>query len=692
MLAEVSRAAHAFEDLGVEPGDRVVIYLPVIPETIVATLACARIGAVHSLVFGGFSAEALRFRIEDTGAKVLVTTDGQFRRGTAVPVKANADAASFPWTPGRDLWWHQALADRPTTHTPRFFDAEHPLFIIYTSGTTGKPKGLVHTTGGYLTQTAYTHALLFDLLPDGDELAATNDPQKVADTVHWCTADLAWVTAHTYEIYGPLLNGVTQVIYEGTPQTPHPGRHFEIIERYGVTTYYTAPTLIRSHMSHFPDGLPAHTPAGWDLSSLRLLGTVGESINPEAWRWIRRELGGDRLPVVDTWWQSETGSCVMSPRPRDTAWDAGTAKPGCATRALPGLSTRVVDEAGAPVPTGDQGYLVVDRLGPSMARTVWGDPERYLTSYFRDYAARGWFFSGDGAKQDADGDLHLLGRVDDVINVSGHRLSTIELESALLTHPDVVEAGTAPVTHELTGQAAVAFVVLSTEAQRRLDAGALDPAGLEATLRAHVAHEIGPVAKPARVVAVPAVPKTRSGKIMRRLLTQLHEGTALRDTTSLQNEESVSAIAAVVGHPSARPPLPRRPDRPPFPTTTAGPVPDHGPTHRPPTDEQKDAPHVRPPVRVPHPGPPRRRDARFRTRRPCRADLPVLVLRVQGLRGRREPLRAAEIRQHLLPHRQSDGRRPGGAPGRARGRDRRGRDGQRHVRGVRHLRGAHAGR
>ncbi|WP_344308463.1 acetate--CoA ligase [Brevibacterium samyangense] len=585
LLEEVSRAAHALESLGVGPGDRVVVYLPVIPETIVVTLACARIGAVHSLVFGGFSAEALRFRVEDTGAKVLVTTDGQFRRGAAVPVKANADLAcagtnaiehvvvvrrtgekSLPWTEGRDIWWHEALAGRPTTHTPRSFDAEHPLFIIYTSGTTGRPKGLVHTTGGYLTQTAYTHALLFGLLDD--ELATENNPDKVDATVHWCTADLAWVTAHTYEIYGPLLNGVTQVIYEGTPQIPHPGRHFEIIERYGVTNYYTAPTLVRSHMAHYPDGLPQGT---WDLSSLRILGTVGESINPEAWRWLRAELGGGTLPVVDTWWQSETGSCVMSPRPHDAVFhspasdgstSAGSAsaeapapKPGCATRALPGLSTRVVDAQGNTVPTGTQGFLVVDRLGPSMARTVWGDPERYLNSYFRDYAEFGWFFSGDGAKQDADGDIHLLGRVDDVINVSGHRLSTIELESALLTHPDVVEAGTAPIAHDLTGQAAVAFVVLTPEAQARHEAArsSADPAGasgVETALRAHVAREIGPIAKPAAVVVVPAVPKTRSGKIMRRLLTQLYEGTALGDTTSLQNEESVAAVARITGHPS----------------------------------------------------------------------------------------------------------------------------------------------
>lgn len=580
----VARAAHGLEKLGVTKGDRVVIYLPVIPETVIFTLACARIGAIHSLVFGGFSAEALRFRVEDTGAKVLITTDGQNRRGSVVPVKVNADEAcsgenqiehiivvdrtagtdqargAVPWTPGRDVWYHELIEGLPETHSPEFFDAETPLFIIYTSGTTGKPKGLVHTTGGYLTQTAYTHALLFDLLPettgeDGtlrvDELAATNDPARVRDTVHWCTADLAWVTAHTYEIYGPLLGGVSQVIYEGTPNTPTFERHFEIIERYGVTNYYTAPTLIRSLMGAFPDGLPA---GKYDLSSVRLLGSVGESINPEAWRWLRTHVGGGTASFIDTWWQSETGSTVCSPRPHDPQFAPagrfaasgqvpGTSlepKPGCATRSVPGISTRVVDEAGRDVAPSEQGFIVVDKIGPSMARTVWGNPQRYLDSYWRHFGERGWFLAGDGAKTDELGDTYILGRIDDVINISGHRLSTIEIESALVTHEAVVEAGVCPVEDELTGHQAVAYVTLS-EAGRALSA--LD---LKAALVEHVRHAIGPIAKPKDVVAVADIPKTRSGKITRRLLGELYQGRELGDVSSLQNEEALDAIAQVL--------------------------------------------------------------------------------------------------------------------------------------------------
>ncbi|MDR6414278.1 acetate--CoA ligase [Pseudarthrobacter sulfonivorans] len=539
---EVSKAANALLALGVTKGDRVVIYLPVIPETVIITLAVARIGAIHSLVFGGFSAEALKFRVEDTQAKLLVTTDGQFRRGIAVPVKDNADAAvagdnaiehvlvvnrttpadglaAVSMTEGRDVWWHDAVGSAPDVHEPEAFDAETPLFIMYTSGTTGKPKGLVHTSGGYLTQASWSYEHLF----------SNPDPALRDQDVHWCTADLAWVTAHTYEIYGPLSNGVTQVIFEGTPNTPHPGRHFEIIERYGVTQYYTAPTLVRSLMGWFPDGVPDT----YDLSSIRMLGTVGEAVNPEAWRWLRHNVGAGTAPVVDTWWQSETGATILSPAPTDTDF-----KPGCAARPLPGVSTRIVDDAGNAVPPGVQGFIVVDTPGPAIARTVWGNPRRYYDSYWSKYVEQGWFLAGDGAKYDADGDIWILGRVDDTLNVSGHLLSTIEIESALVSHPDVVEAGVCPVADPKTGHAIVAFVVLKTGVSTSSTTGD--------QLKAHVAKAIGPIAKPRDVVVVPDVPKTRSGKIMRRLLTQLFEGTALGDTTSLQNEPAIAGIQDVL--------------------------------------------------------------------------------------------------------------------------------------------------
>ena len=525
----VSQAANALTALGVGAGDRVVVYLPVLVETVVITLAIARIGAIHSLVFGGFSAEALRFRVEDTGAKLLVTSDGQFRRGTAVPVKAHADAAvagnaavehvlvvrrtgeatpDIPWTEGRDVWWHDVVDTASDVHAAEAFDAETPLFIIYTSGTTGRPKGLVHTSGGYLTQASWTHWALFDAKDDD---------------VYWCTADLAWVTAHTYELYGPLSNGVTSVIFEGTPNTPHAGRHFEIIERYGVTTYYTAPTLIRSLMSWFPDGPPTQ----WDVSSIRLLGTVGEAINPEAWVWFRRHLGADRAPVVDTWWQSETGAAIAAPVPGVTPL-----KPGSATRALPGLTVRVVDDSGEDVPVGSGGALVIDGTWPAMARTVWGDPTRYRDAYWT--RVPGSYLAGDGARLDADGDLWLLGRMDDVINVSGHRLSTIEIESALVAHPDVAEAGVVGAADATTGQAVVAFVVPTRNAD------GTDPTE---RLRAHVATAIGPIAKPREVHVVPDLPKTRSGKIMRRLLVDLIDGRPLGDATSLQDETVLERIA-----------------------------------------------------------------------------------------------------------------------------------------------------
>nr|WP_238385129.1 acetate--CoA ligase [Nesterenkonia muleiensis] len=543
----VNQAANALESLGIGPGDRVVIYLPVLVETIVITLACARIGAVHQLVFGGFSAEALRFRVQDTGAKLVVTTDGQYRRGAAVPVKANADAAvegltaetggsvehvlvirrtgsEISFTPGRDIWWHELVGAASAEHTPQFFDAETPLFIMYTSGTTGKPKGLVHTTGGYLTGALFSYLRLF----------AHPDPDKRDDDVHWCTADLAWVTAHTYEIYGPLAAGATQVIYEGVPNAPHPGRHFEIIQRHRVTSYYTAPTLVRSLMGWFPEGVPEH----YDLSSVRLAGTVGEAVNPEAANWLRDTFGG--VPLVDTWWQSESGSTVLSPRPEAAAFKAGSV-----AQDMPGWAADVVDDHGTPTPPGVQGNVVVTATGPSMARTVWGNPERYYTSYWEKYAAQGWFLAGDAGQRDAEGDIWILGRIDDAINVSGHLLSTIEIESALVSHPDVVEAGVAPVHDATTGHAAAAFVVLTAAAQERLSRdGTAEPALIE-SLRAQVAEVIGPVAKPRAVIPVPEVPKTRSGKIMRRLLAQLHEGQPLGDTTSLQNEPCVPEIQRI---------------------------------------------------------------------------------------------------------------------------------------------------
>lgn len=543
LQARVSQAANALIELGVAPGDRVVIYLPVLVETVVITLACARIGAVHSLVFGGFSAEAVRFRLEDTGAKLLVTSDGQFRRGTATEVKSTADLAAaelpdlqhvlvlrrtgqdVPWTDGRDVWWHDVVDTASTEHIAQPFDAEHPLFIIYTSGTTGKPKGLVHTSGGYLTHASWAQWAHFDAKPDD---------------VHWCTADLAWVTAHTYEIYGPLSNGLTQVIYEGTPDAPHRERHLEIIERYGVTVYYTAPTLIRTFMTWFGADLPT----GHDLSTLRLLGTVGEAINPEAWIWFRRNFGRDELPIVDTWWQSETGAAMIAPLPGVTSL-----KPGSATVPLPGIDVAVVDESGAEVAPGRSGTLVVRRPWPGMARTVWGNPQRYRDAYWSAYAGHGefggYYVAGDGATRDADGYIWILGRLDDVVNVSGHRLSTIEIESALVAHDTVGEAGSAGVSDPVTGQAVVAFVTPSGRSE-------VTPSDL----RAEVARAIGPVAKPKHLVVVPDLPKTRSGKIMRRLLAQLWEAEqdrragrepqALGDTTSLQNPWAVDDIADVL--------------------------------------------------------------------------------------------------------------------------------------------------
>ena len=546
---EVAKAAHALTSLGVGVGDRVVVYLPVLPETVIVTLAIARLGAISSLVFCGFSAEAVRHRLADVGARLLVTSDGQHRAGSALPTKPTADAAvaglehvehvlvvrrtgqDVSWTPGRDVWWHDVVDPAPGVHVAEAFDAETPLFIVHTSGTTGRPKGLVHTSGGYLTQAAWSFAAAFDHRP-GD--------------VHWCTADLAWVTGHTYALFGPLANGATQVLYEGTPGIPDRARHARIIERYGVTSYYTAPTVIRVLMACFPDGF-----GDLDLSSIRVLGSVGEPINPEVWRWYRKHLGAGRAPVVDTWWQSETGAAMLAPLP-----GSGPGKPGSAGRPLPGISVAVVDEAGAAVEPGTPGLLVVDRPWPAMARTIWGDPERYRDTYWARFAGhgddgQGFYLSGDGARYDADGDLWLLGRVDDVINVSGHRISTIEIESALVTHPDVREAGVTGVDDPSSGQAITAFVIPTRPPQTD---GAPDGAAawvaltgrLGRDLRDHVARSIGPIARPRDVIVVPDLPRTRSGKILRRLLADLVAGKPPGDVTSLQDAAVVTTITAVL--------------------------------------------------------------------------------------------------------------------------------------------------
>jgi acetyl-CoA synthetase len=532
---EVCRAANALASLGLEAGDRVAIQLPMVPEAIVAMLACARLGLTHSVVFGGFSPAALRSRVDDAAARVVITSDGQYRRGTAAPMKANVDEAlegaasvekvvvvrrtgtDVPWTEGRDVWWHELLEGRPTEHAAEAFPAEHPLFILYTSGTTGRPKGILHTSGGYLAQAAYTHRVVFDHRPGED--------------VYWCTADIGWITGHTYIVYGPLANRATQVVYEGTPNTPHEGRHWEIVQRYGVSVYYTAPTLIRTFMKW-----GAEIPARYDLSSLRVLGSVGEPINPEAWLWYRENIGGGTAPVVDTWWQTETGAIMVSPLPGVTA-----AKPGSAQRALPGIGVKVVDGDGAEVGRGSGGYLVLDRPWPAMLRGVWGDDARFRDTYWSRFADQGFYFAGDGAKYDADGDVWLLGRVDDVMNVSGHRISTTEVESALVSHPTVAEAAVVGASDPTTGQAIVAFVILRGGAAREEGAGGAEAV---AALRAHVAREIGPIAKPRQILVVPELPKTRSGKIMRRLLRDVAENREVGDVTTLADSSVMESISA----------------------------------------------------------------------------------------------------------------------------------------------------
>ncbi|TQF74974.1 acetate--CoA ligase [Rhodococcus spelaei] len=529
LLAEVSRAANTFTDLGLVAGDRVAIYMPMIPEAIVTMLACARLGLTHSVVFAGFSATALRSRIDDAEAKLVVTTDGQWRRGQAAPLKTAVDTAvdgaqsvrnvlvvkrtdiDVDWTDGRDLWWHETVAAASPEHEAQPFDAEHPLFILYTSGTTGKPKGIIHTSGGYLTQASYTHHNVFDHKPGKD--------------VYWCTADIGWVTGHSYIVYGPLSNGVTQVVYEGTPNSPDEHRHFNIIEKYGVSIYYTAPTLVRTFMKWGREIPDAH-----DLSSIRLLGSVGEPINPEAWRWFRDVIGGGTAPIVDTWWQTETGAIMISPLPGITA-----TKPGSAMAPLPGVSAKIVDDEARPLGPGGNGYLVLDQPWPSMLRGIWGDMERFKDTYWSRYAEEGWYFAGDGAKYDEDGALWVLGRVDDVMNVSGHRISTSEVESALVGHPGVAEAAVVGAADETTGQGIVAFVILREGTPNTGEA-------LIAELKAQVSTDISPIAKPRQITIVPELPKTRSGKIMRRLLRDVAEGRDLGDTSTLVDPKVFEAI------------------------------------------------------------------------------------------------------------------------------------------------------
>jgi acetyl-CoA synthetase len=532
---EVSRAANALAELGVETGDRVAIYMPMIPETVVAMLACARLGAPHTVVFGGFSADALASRVKDCGAKVVVTADGGYRRGAPSSLKPAVDEAcekaegivekvlvvrrtgqDVDWTEGRDVWWHDAVDNASPDHTPEAFDAEHPLYVMYTSGTTGKPKGILHTTGGYLVGTAYTTHAVFDLKPETD--------------VYWCTADVGWVTGHSYMVYGPLANGVTQVVYEGTPDSPHKGRWWEIVQDYGVSIFYTAPTAIRTFMKW-----GAEIPEKFDLSSLRVLGSVGEPINPEAYMWYRETIGADRCPIVDTWWQTETGQIMISPLPGVTA-----GKPGSAMKALPGISAEVVDEDGKPVGDGNGGYLVLTEPWPAMLRTLWGDDERFKDTYWSRFAKQGYYFAGDGAKLDDDGDIWLLGRVDDVMNVSGHRLSTTEIESALVSHPKVAEAAVVGAKDETTGQAVCAFVILREAAT---DGDGSAPDTLIEELRKHVQKEIGAIAKPRQIMIVPELPKTRSGKIMRRLLRDVAEHREVGDVTTLADSTVMDLIS-----------------------------------------------------------------------------------------------------------------------------------------------------
>ncbi|QBR74690.1 acetate--CoA ligase [Microbacterium sediminis] len=538
---EVKRLANVLTDLGIGEGDRVALYLPMIPEAVASMLAVARIGAVHSVVFGGFSADSLRSRIDDAGAKLVITADGGYRKGNVSPLKPAVDQAledrgglgpqatvehvlvvkrggnDIDWVEDRDIWYHDVVPQASAEHTAQAFPAETPLFILYTSGTTGKPKGILHTSGGYLTQAAFTHRNVFDLHPESD--------------VYWCTADIGWITGHSYVVYGPLANGATQVLYEGTPEFPAPGRWWDVIEKYKVTIFYTAPTAIRGFMKQ-----GRQIPQARDLSSLRLLGSVGEPINPEAWIWYREVIGAGKTPIVDTWWQTETGAIMVSALPGITE-----TKPGSAQVALPGISIDVVDEKGEQVGNGNGGLLVITEPWPSMLRGIWGDPDRFVETYWSMFQDNGYYFAGDGARLDEDGDIWFLGRVDDVMNVSGHRLSTAEIESSLVAHEATAEAAVVGASDETTGQAVVAFVILKESFLRENSAE-----GLANDLRAWVGQQIGPIARPRDVYIVGELPKTRSGKIMRRLLRDVAEGREVGDTTTLADTAVMSVISAQV--------------------------------------------------------------------------------------------------------------------------------------------------
>ena len=529
LLSRVCQAANALKALGIKQGDRIAIYMPMIPEAAVAMLACARLGAMHSVVFGGFSADSLLSRIQDADASLVITADGGFRKGAPFALKPAVDEAlkgktnvknvlvvkrtgqETAFDDSRDIWWHELVEKQSDKHQCEFFDSENGLFILYTSGTTAKPKGIYHTTGGYLTQAAFTHHAVFDLKAERD--------------IYWCTADFGWITGHSYVVYGPLINGATQLMYEGTPDTPSKGRLFELIEKYQVSILYTAPTLIRTWMK-WGDEYPNKS----NLSSLRLLGSVGEPINPEAWMWYRQVIGKDNCPIVDTWWQTETGAIMISPLPGVTA-----TKPGSAMKPLPGIYAQVVDDDGKAVGNGMAGYLVLTKPWPSMMRGIWQEPARYKETYWSRFD--GVYFAGDGAKLDKDGAIWLLGRVDDVMNVSGHRISTTEVESALVSHPVIAEAAVVGANDEMTGQAIVAFVILR---------GGIESAigdALVKELRDHVTKQIGPIAKPRQIMVVAELPKTRSGKIMRRLLRDVAENRSVGDSTTLADPNVMKLIS-----------------------------------------------------------------------------------------------------------------------------------------------------